>query len=228
MHTRKDFLAVASLAALAPQIASASPSQPPAAPLHEVLPKLKFDVAAFHATLSKEAAHRHLFSAVPLDSGTIFAAIRNTLDAYRDFLGVGYEQILPVAVLYHGVSIALGFNDAAWNELFLPAMASYPPAVRAAFSAARRGGGNPYLHAREAHDWSLESLVADCGLRTYICNNAMRAFATSAAKTLQMKPSAIYTKLTANLATNAMVVPAGVWAIHALQERHFTLLETSV
>lgn len=228
MHTRKDFLAVASLAALAPQIAAAAPTAQPAADPREVLPKLKFDVAAFDATLTKAAAHRHLFSAAPLDGGTIFAAIRNTLDAYRDFLDVGYEQILPVAVLYHGVSIALGFNDAAWNELFLPAMASYPPAVRAAFGAARRGGGNPYLHARQAHDWSLESLVADCGLRTYICNNAMRSFATSAAKTLHMTPSAIYEKLTANVATNAMVVPAGVWAIHALQERRFTLLETSV
>ena len=228
MHTRKDFLAVASLAALAPQIAAAAPAPQPAADLHEVLPKLHFEVAAFDATLSKAAAHRHLFSAVPLDGGTIFVAIRNTLDAYRDFLNVGYEQILPVAVLYHGVSIALGFNDAAWNELFLPAMASYPAAVRAAFGAAHRGGGNPYLHAKQAHDWSLESLVADCGLRTYICNNAMRSFATSAAKTLHTAPSAVYAKLTANLATNAMVVPAGVWAIHALQERHFTLLETSV
>lgn len=228
MHTRKHFLAVASLAALAPQVAAAAPPPQSAADFHEVLPKLEFDAATFDATLSKAAAHRHLFSAVPLDGGTIFVAIRNTLDAYRDFLNVGYEQILPVAVLYHGVSIALGFNDTAWNELFLPAMASYPPAVRAAFAAARPAGGNPYLHARQAHDWSLEALVADCGLRTYICNNAMRSFATSAAKTLQVTPGAIYAKLTANLAPNALVVPAGVWAIHALQERHFTLLETSV
>ncbi len=193
-----------------------------------MLPKLHFDVAAFDATLSKAATHRHLYSAVPLDGGTIFVAIRNTLDAYRDFLDTGYEQILPVAVLYHGVSIALGFNDAAWNELLLPALPSYPPAVRTAFGAARRGGGNPYLHARAAHDWSLESLVADCGLRTYICNNAMRSFATSAATTLRMTPAAVYTQLAANLAPNAMIVPAGVWAIHALQERRFTLLETSV
>ncbi|MHB8147071.1 MAG: hypothetical protein ACYDGM_07430 [Vulcanimicrobiaceae bacterium] len=228
MHTRKDFLAVASLAALAPQIAVASPPRNSAGEEAEALPKLAFSVTAFEATLSKTAPHRHLFSAVPLDNGTVFVAIRNTVEAYRDALNIGYEQVFPVAVLYHGVSIALGFNDMAWNELFIPAVASGPAAVRAEFSAARKGDGNPYLHARRGHDSSLESLVADCGLRTYICNNAMRSFAISAATTLRMKPQAIYAHLTANLAPNAMVVPAGVWAIHALQERKFTVLETSV
>jgi hypothetical protein len=37
-----------------------------------------------------------------------------------------------------------------------------------------------------------------------------------------MTPAAAYAKLASNLVPHAMLVPAGVWAVHALQEARFT------
>jgi hypothetical protein len=38
----------------------------------------------------------------------------------------------------------------------------------------------------------------------------------------------VYSDFAHHLVNNAMLVPAGVWAVHAIQEQRFTLLQTSL
>jgi intracellular sulfur oxidation DsrE/DsrF family protein len=38
----------------------------------------------------------------------------------------------------------------------------------------------------------------------------------------------VYDRLTKALVPSASVVPAGVWAVHAIQERRFTYLQTTL
>ncbi|HEY5339812.1 MAG TPA: hypothetical protein VIK27_02200 [Candidatus Aquilonibacter sp.] len=228
MTTRKDFLVAGTLAAAAlPTLAEAAPL--PAAPPPA---KLEFDLAAFNASLGGAQPHKHLFAAVEMDGGSLFGAIRNTLDAYRD-IGVASSDVLPVGVLYHGPAVLLGFDDQVWNDYVLAAMPKFPKhgtIARQIDSVRKDGGkGNPCLPERGGDsDRSIRALVGDAGMRLYICNNATRGMAHFLAETLNLSYATVYDDLTHHLAPNAMLVPAGVWAVHAIQEQHFTYLQTSL
>jgi len=242
MSTRKTFLAAgAALAALGPKVAAASvspaPSSSPAAstPPEPALPKLDFNLAAFDTALSTTATHKHLFTSVKIDGGEVFGAMRGTLNAYAG-MGVAASSVRPVAVLYHGVAIALGFGDKVWNEYFLPLLAMKDgddkmAGQRKDFDSVSDPSkkGNPCLHkSGGAWDVSIESLVADANAHFFLCDNATRGVAALIAKKLKKSPADVYATLSSNLVPNAMLVPAGVWAVHAVQERHYTLLQTSI
>jgi hypothetical protein len=243
MSTRKNFLASgAALAALAPVAATASPAaapkpSPSASPAAagDDIPELKFSLAAFDAALATPSIHKHLFTTVKIDSGEVFGAMRGTLDAYAG-MGVALSAVRPVAVLYHGIAIALGFDDLVWNEYFLPFSAgkmTSPQGVERAADFATvvdsKTKGNPVLHKTGGdYDMSIESLVADANAHFFLCNNATRGFASIMAKKLDKHPADVYATMSAHLVPNAMLVPAGVWAVHAVQERRYTLLQTSL
>jgi hypothetical protein len=241
MSTRKSFLAsTAALTALAPMTAAASPSPAPspaasAPPAGDDIPELKFSLAAFEAALATSSIHRHLFTSVKIDGGEVFGAMRGTLDAYAG-MGVPMSAVRPVAVLYHGPSIALAFDDVVWNEYFLPFAAtkgSTPMATERLADFATvidpKKKGNPCLHKTGGdYDTSIESLVADANAHFFLCNNATRGFAGIIAKKLEKHPADVYALMSVHLVPNAMLVPAGVWGVHAVQERRYTLLQTSL
>ncbi|MEO6836241.1 MAG: hypothetical protein ABI231_10115 [Candidatus Tumulicola sp.] len=234
MPTRSDFLATGSLAMLTPGIAAAKTPSPPPKPAPEPsLPPLHFEVAAFDAALNTAAPHRHLFASTKIDGGVVLAAMRNTLNAYGD-IGVATRDVFPVAVLYHGGSVFLAFDDAVWNEYLIPLqpkgarnLDDYAKDFDTVYDPKKRG--NPCLHKTGGHeDTSIESLVADAGACFFVCNNAARGFAHYIATHLKKQPAEVYVQLAAHLVPNAMLVPAGVWAVHAIQERRYTLLQTSL
>ena len=237
MQTRSDFIASGTVALLAPAagktpapLASPSPSPSP----EPSLPPLHFDVPAFNAILDVAAPHRHLFGATKLDGGLVFGQMRGTLNAYRD-IGVSLRDVRPVAVLYHGLSVTLGFDDTVWNEYFIPVLAPQGKKngdeeakdFNSIYDAKKRG--NPCLHKQGGNDdTSIESLVADAGARFFVCNNATKGFARYIARHLHKPPVAVYNDLTAHLVPNCALVPAGVWAMHAIQERRYTLLQSTL
>jgi hypothetical protein len=241
MSTRKNFLASsAALAALAPATAAAaaaapSPS-PPATPVSKpTMPPLKFDLGAFDLSLATTATHKNLFTSVKIDGGEVFGAMRGTLDAYVG-MGISLKDVKPAAVLYHGFAIALGFDDVVWNELFLP-LAALNATDDRSISAKKdfetvvdpKKRGNPCLHKTGGDDdISIESLVADAGARIYMCNHATEGVASIVARKLGKNPSDVYAKMSTHLVPNAMLVPAGVWAVHAVQEKRYTLLPISL
>ncbi|HEV7179981.1 MAG TPA: hypothetical protein VGN11_08920 [Candidatus Baltobacteraceae bacterium] len=236
MASRKDFLAATALGALAPAAAAASTPAPDAK--HNAkpaggAPHFAFDLASFDAALATQASHKHLFTATKIDGGTVFEAMRNTLKAYRD-IGIAWTDVLPVAVLYHGASIALGFDDSIWKSYFLPVARKHrkspDDAVKDVLSiVTATTTGNPAMQ-KQGGDWdsSIPSLVADAGARIFICNNATGGFASYLARETGKHEDAVYEDLAHHLVPGAMLVPAGVWAVHAVQERRFTLLEATL
>jgi hypothetical protein len=240
MSTRKTFLASsAALAALVPAAAvaanpSSAPSAAPASPEPKMAP-LNFEIAAFDLALATAALHKHLFTSVQIDGGEVFGAMRGTLDAYAG-MGVSLKDVKPAAVLYHGFAIALGFDDKVWNELFLPLLAlnaadTHSIDLKKDFDTVvdPKKKGNPCLHKTGGDaDSSIESLVADAGARIFMCNHATEGAASILARKLGKNAADVYKTMSTHLVPNAMLVPAGVWAVHAVQERHYTLLPTSL
>jgi hypothetical protein len=240
MSTRKNFLASsAALAAFAPSAVAAappspSPSAPPPSPGPSMAP-LNFEIAAFDLALATAALHKHLFTSVKIDGGEVFGAMRGTLDAYAG-MGVSLKDVKPVAVLYHGYAIALGFDDLVWNQFFLPLLAMNATDERSIDAKKEfdtvvdpKKKGNPCLHKQGGDfDTSIESLIADAGARIFMCNHATEGVASAVARKLGKNPADVYKTMSTHLVPNAMLVPAGVWAVHAVQERHYTFLPTSL
>ncbi len=220
MTTRRAFLATSAALAATPSLAVAATPTPKASPSEAPVPKLNFDVAAFNTQLDRDVAHKHLFTARKLDGGVALEAVRNTLIAYRD-IGIASAEIAPVAVLYHGASIFMGMDDYVWDTYMLPfpvSMKQTLPEIYSDFQTVVNGKtqGNPLLKS-----------PAPDGLHFYLCNNALDGFAHFLAGDKKKRPSDVYADFTTHLVPNASIVPAGVWAIHAIQERKYTLLQTS-
>jgi hypothetical protein len=223
MQTRGDFLTTAgALAALAP--ASGAAPQPSAsaagAPsMEEVLPR-GFDIATFDAALATSAKHKHLFACIS-EVSVALSATRSTLNAYR-VLGVPATEVAPSVVFYHGVSVLYGFDDAMWSRYVIPTNS-----VPASDSKAKIAG-NPILK-KKGGDWdtSVPALIADANARFFVCNLATHGYASRIAKQLHLCAKDVYEDLASHLTPNAMLVPAGVWAIAAIQQRQYTLLQFS-
>lgn len=226
MTTRKDFLVAGTLATAIPGTALAAGAAP-----HPKAPKLDFDLEAFNALLDGAQAHKNLFTAVQIEGGEVFSAMRNTLNAYRD-VDVDWSDVLPVAVLYHGFAILLAFDDLIWNRYVIPFSGKLKHGNGAAQIASVRKldvGGNPCLREQGGDgDTSIRSLVADAGARFFVCNNAALGVASMVARSLGKPYDEVYADFAHHLVPNATLVPAGVWAVHAIQEQRFTLLQTSL
>ncbi len=230
MTTRKDFLiASTAVAALAPAVASATPAAVVTVAAGPEIPKFAFDRAGFDAIVARVAQHRHSFASTKLEDGDVLNAMTNVMNAYEESLGEKPVSITAAAILYHGSALALGFNDWVWNEMFAPALPKMPASIKADIATFKKGDGNQWLHRPKTgeNDASIETLVMR-GSYFLLCNNATTGFAHMLARALDITPAAAYIKLTTNLVPHALLVPAGVWAIHALQEAHFTYQQATL
>ena len=236
MTSRKEFIVAGAMAAAFPVVAEAAP--PPAVPESKTpWPKFVFDTKAFDSALGGPQAHKHLFSTVQIEGGTVFGMVENTLAGYKQ-IGVPMTDVLPAVVLYHGISIAMGFDDHAWDTYFIPAVAKMKTStdaidkkIVAEFDGVIKPGakGNPFLHAKGGDDDdSIETLVQQNGMRLFMCNLATRGVAEHLAKLLGPKALDVYTDLSSHAVPNAVLAPSGVWAIHAVQQHGFTLLPVTV
>jgi intracellular sulfur oxidation DsrE/DsrF family protein len=221
MTTRKSFLAAGAALAVSPGVASAAAAPAPKTSQSEPpIPKLNFDVSSFNTQLDREVPHKNLFTARKLDYGGVLDAVRNTLNAYGD-IGVSTDQVASAAVFYHGASILIATDDHVWDTYVLPlssAMKRFAPEIYNDIQTVANGKtkGNPLLKT-----------PAPNGLHFYVCNNALDGFSRVIANDAKKHPADVYADLTAHFVPNTTVVPAGVWAIHAIQERKYTLLQTS-
>ena len=229
MATRRAFIAASAALAASPGLAAAAVPEPK--PAQSPIPKLNFDVSAFDALLDRDVSHKHLFTARKLDYGGVLSAIRNTLNAYRD-IGVSPAQVASAAVLYHGISILIAMDDYVWDTYVLPLpadMKQKSPDLYKDFETVLKGSakGNPVLKPKPGDENASVQALAGDGLRLFVCNNALVGFAQEAAKDKQKHPADVYSDIAKHLVPNATAVPAGVWAVHAIQERNYTLLQTS-
>lgn len=229
MPSRKAFLAVGTIAAVGTSLLPESVLADATAATTSTPDSFgyAFDLRAFFATANRPTKHRHLFASTQIDSGEVLYAMLNTKRAYAQ-MGVKPTDVHLAAVLYHGLSIAMAMNDETWNKLIIPGLTPRPKWLKKNFPDVILGAGNPYfLSALETDDAGVAPLSA-IGTSFFICNNALRAMARTLASKLGLTHVQTYRGLTAGLPVSATVVPAGVWAIHALQEQRFTLLQTSL
>ncbi|HUY41078.1 MAG TPA: hypothetical protein VMV82_05870 [Candidatus Dormibacteraeota bacterium] len=228
--SRKQLLAAGAGVALAPVMAGCA-----AAPRARAAgdPHFQFDEERFAAILAKPAQHRQAFAATALAKATVLNEMVASMYAYEITLAQGAGALHAVAVFYHGASIALAASDRVWNELLIPALPHLPSSWRAEFdeAGARAGRGNPYLHRRRSmaiqDDASIEALTSR-GCTFFVCNNALSGTADTIAEGLHLRPADVYGRLLHGLVPAALAVPAGVMAINACQEAHFTYLQASL
>jgi intracellular sulfur oxidation DsrE/DsrF family protein len=189
-----------------------------------------FDDARFKQIVGKQAQHRHSFGIGGIDAGEGLYAMNNTYATYKLSLGVPLAQVYLVGVLYRVEPVAIAFNDDVWNEAIIPALPHVSPAIRSNFESVRVTSGNPFLYrppGSSGDDASVESLVGR-GATFCVCANATLQLANFIGSALHRDPQTIYQLFVSNLVPGSVLVPTGVWAIHALQEAHFTYLQATI
>jgi intracellular sulfur oxidation DsrE/DsrF family protein len=205
MTTRKDFIgASALLAATVPAIAQAQ--------------------GANFADLGRKVAHKNLFAIRKVEKTSGLEAMESTLEAYKG-QGTDQNSLLFAAVFYHGASILFGFDDTMWDKYARPLLEKHAGKLDAmeedlqtALGDAK--AGNP-VRSR------LAALGAGANARFFVCNNALHGVSEYIAKSLGISNDAVYADHANHLLPNVSIVPAGVWAVHAIQEHGFTLLHTT-
>lgn len=189
----------------------------------------QFDQARFADILGRPARHRQCCASTKAEWGVLDAML-STMYAYEVDLREGPGTVHEVAVLYHQAGIVLALDDGVWNDLLLPALPHLSSYVRDALNGLSTKG-NPFLHRRAGtpatDDPTIEALVSR-GCHFFVCNNAMLGLSDSLATALHETSDRIHERLLDGLVPGAMAVPAGVMAINACQEAHFTYLQATL
>jgi intracellular sulfur oxidation DsrE/DsrF family protein len=219
LSTRRDFIAASSLLAVAPAAVAASPVPTPSPGADSDELSYAFDRVRFDAILNTPARHKQCFGATKLEGGDVLDGMHNSNEAYANYYP--HEPYQAVAVLYHGSSVALAMNDAVWNDILTPWL-PHNPKMAAQIPEAKAGSGNPYLRQ------TLLPAETARGSFFFVCHNAIAGFSYSAADALGQPVAKVHAAIMAGIIPGALVVPAGVMAINACQEAHFTYIQSSV
>jgi intracellular sulfur oxidation DsrE/DsrF family protein len=169
--------------------------------------------------------HRVIFdtsNAAKLGDALLFA--NNFLRVNRSEYGVQNGDLAVVIVVRHR-SAPFGYNDAMW--------AKYGSGVaeHAAFEDPK-SKGTPKINVFNSSDYgnllgnrgtTLEALAKQ-GVQIAVCASATRAVAGEIVRAAGGDANAIFADLSANLVSNARLVPAGVIAVSRAQERGYTLI----
>ena len=175
--------------------------------------------------LDKAVKHRLLFDTTDLDGlGNAIAFAENFYRTNKADYGVENGELAVVIVVRHR-SAAFGYNDAMWAKYgaTLAARAKVddpktkqPPAVNLYNSTG-------YGELIPNRGITMESL-AKLGVQFAVCTLSTRANAGLIARAVGSTPDAIFTELTANLVSNARLVPAGVVTVSRAQEHSYTFV----
>jgi intracellular sulfur oxidation DsrE/DsrF family protein len=172
-----------------------------------------FDRNAFETRLRMPFRHRQAFASPRIANGAVLGFMLNSLNAYEHGFGEGPGTLHAAAVLY-STSVALALDDAAWERFHLADLTTRMGDHVVAEGA--NANANPF--GPRGKGWTIGALQQR-GASFFVCSNAMRDLAQRAATT----PDILQTLLLPGM----MLVPAGVAAINALQEEHFTLFQSA-
>lgn len=136
----------------------------------------------------------------------------NFLLANRNEYGLKNEDMALIIVARH-ISTPYGYNNDMWSK-YGTALASRAPGADA--QAKEPPKGNPSATA-------VASLASQ-GVRFAVCAMASRRYAGMIARASGATEDAVFAELSANLVSNARLVPAGIVAVNRAQERGYTLV----
>jgi len=188
-----------------------------------------FDRAAFQAVLDRPYPHRQLAAPATFAAATVAVAhFRNALAAYADPSGfaAGPHSLHCAAALYMGRSINMVLDDSMYAKYPLGIMDDIEMrptdlSMRSTWTAMR---SNPMAATVRS--------VTDQGASFFVCNHALSGLAYELATQSVPKDTpvtrdrvvAIHDELANHFLPGTLLVPAGVAAIVAAQEAHFTFL----
>ena len=218
MSKRRDFLLAAGVAALAAAPSGCTArSTKGGAPVAD-LPDLQFDNAKFEALLRRPARHRQCFGATELQGGSVLDFMSRSIEAYAVALREGPRSLRTAAVTYHGDSVMLGYGNKTWNTYVAPYLRNSP---EPSTPPLQQGQGNPYYK-------HIQELATQNGALLIVCHSALRINIMKLANAVNQPARKVYDAVMADILPYATLVPAGVMAINACQEKKFTYLQVSV
>ena len=159
--------------------------------------------------------HRLVFDTTSADgfrNALLFAG--NFIVANHNDYGLENQDQAVIVVARH-ISTSYGYNDAMWAKYGAPLAGQAPSADAQAKEPPK---ANPSAMA-------LASL-ANQGVQFAVCSMATHRLAGSIARAAGITADAAFAELTANLVSNARLVPAGIVAVNRAQERGYALVST--
>ena len=157
--------------------------------------------------------HRVVIDTTTVDGfrdGVLWAG--NYLLANRNEYGLKNEDLALIIVARH-ISTPYGYNNDLWAK-YGASLASRAPATDG--QAKEPPKANPGAAA-------IASLASQ-GVRFAVCAMASHRYAGMIARGSGATADAVFAELSANLVTNARLVPAGIVAVNRAQERGYTLV----
>jgi len=171
--------------------------------------------------------HRLLFDTTTPDGlrdALLFA--NNFMNINRSDYGLENGDLAVVIVARHR-STPFGYNDAMWAKYGMEMAARSKVEDPATKAAPKRNIYYAGDHGDSAANrgTTLDSLFKQ-GVQLAVCATATRGLSRLIAEAVGGNADAIYSELTANLVSNARMVPAGIVAVNRAQERGYSLSST--
>lgn len=169
--------------------------------------------------------HRLVFDTTVMDgAGEALAFAMNFYNANKAEYGLENSELGIVVVLRHR-SAAFGFNDAMWAKYgaTLASRSKVEDPKTGKAPTANLYNATGYGEGLTNRGVTLENLAKQ-GTQFAVCALSTRAMAGMIARAAGSTTDVILAELTANLVTNARLVPAGIVAVSRAQERGYTLV----
>ena len=170
------------------------------------------------------AKHRMVFDSITADGlGDALAFANNFFRTNRTDYGLENSDLAVVIVVRHRAT-PMGYNDAMWAKYgkalggrskVEDPKTKLPPIVNL-YNAA--GYGDTIANRGNTLD-----ALSKLGAQFAVCSVATRAVARVISEASGGNADAIFSELTANLVSNARMVPAGIVAVNRAQERGYSL-----
>jgi len=171
--------------------------------------------------------HRLLFDTTTPDGlrdALLFA--NNFMNINRTDYGLESNDLAVVIVARHR-STPFGYNDAMWAKYGMEMAARANVEDPATKVAPKR---NIYYAANHgdtpANRGTTLDLLFKQGVQLAVCATATRGLSRLIAEAVAGNADTIYNELTANLVSNARIVPAGIVTVNRAQERGYSLAST--
>jgi hypothetical protein len=164
------------------------------------------------------AKHKAVFDSPGIDDGLALTHATFFMQGFREQLGVGDADVVPVVVLRH-FGTALALNDALWEKYALGER--YKVKDPATGKDALR---NPFLHVTKddkdalvSPEASLEGLLAS-GAVLLVCNKAAMRFAGQMAQKANRDPDEVRAEIRAGIVPGMLLQPSGIYAALRAQD----------
>lgn len=212
--SRKQFVAVASLAASAGVVgAEPAAAQGSSIHFHVVGPK-QFDHERFRKILTVDKRNKQAFQSVtPLTvagASSLYLHMQNSMNAFEFSYGMGPGSLATLAILT-GPSIVYALNDDVWKKYGIGAAFNLAATNVYYKAASLKTSASPDDPGTIYQDWSAEAVMHRGGA-FMVCHNATEAIAGLLSQKAGTTPAAALEEFVGAVLPGFFFVPSGVAA----------------